>query len=100
MGELKTFEDLYYFLEEDFGSFALFGHTFYPDETSRDSTWFHIYNYYECNKCELRVENYNGNIIMFETNTGTEIDKKLLLVNNLPTCEKRCNEKIIKEIIE
>lgn len=101
MSECKTFGDLYYFLKEDFGNFILFGHHFsLHKETVRAATWLYINTSYECNKCQLRIEAFRRNIIMFETETGIEIDKELPLLQNFPSCEKRCDEKIIKEIIE
>lgn len=97
MSEMKTFEDLYFFLKVDMGRFILFGHDF---KNSINPTWSDIYNQYLCDKCDLVVESYNQDIIMFENAVGIPVNKKLLLKNNLPTCEKRCNDKLIKSIIK
>lgn len=103
MSDLKIFKDLAEFLREDMGRFLLFGHDFWPHEHSdysEYSTELLTYNYYECSKCLLRVEYYRKYIIMFEENAGIEIENEKLLSEHMPSCEKRCNEIIIKNIIE
>ncbi len=94
MNELKTFHDLYYFLIEDFGNFLLFGHIL-------KKNGFYTENMYTCEKCDLTIQSSHNEILLWDQDdVGEIIVKSILLSDRLPTCEKRCNEKIIKNIIE
>ncbi len=99
---LKTVGEISWIFDEDLFSININGHNFCSSEGSDDLSWFYVYIYYTCSKCQLNIKRLNQkNIILFDSETGYM--NKLIFndnINKFISCEKYCELKDIKNIIE